>query len=316
MSAFAETIIFVFGLVALGYLSGLVGLLATETGDALTDFAVTVALPLLLFRTMANARFEDGLPWRLWAAYFCAVAVIWTIGQLSVVHVFGRDSRAGVVGGLVSAFSNLLLLGGPFILSVYGQRGFEILSLIIAIHLPALLAASIVLFAWVSREEGGDLSMRAIGADFLSKLFSNPLIIGILAGFAWRATGLPLPELAQRFVDALAGIAGPLALFAIGLSLRKFGISGNVRPAMVAAGLKLMLMPAVALLVAMLFGLSPLAAKIVVAGASMPPGVNPYLIASRFKTGQALASNTITIGTMCAAATTALWLYVAQLVFG
>src|SRR3546814_628215 len=139
MSAFTETILFVFGLVALGYLSGWCGLLSARAGAGLTEFAVSIALPLLLFRTMAGAHFENGLPWRLWATYYLAVALVWTIGQTLIIRVFGRDSRAGVVGGLAASFSNLLLLGAPFMLGVFGEEGFEILSLIISVHLPTLL---------------------------------------------------------------------------------------------------------------------------------------------------------------------------------
>ena len=57
MSPVVETILFVFGLVALGYLAGLTGYLKVQVGDALTEFAVGVALPLLLFRTMVRRRF-------------------------------------------------------------------------------------------------------------------------------------------------------------------------------------------------------------------------------------------------------------------
>jgi malonate transporter len=129
-------------------------------------------------------------------------------------------------------------------------------------------------------------------------------------------TGLELPTLAAGLVDALAGIAGPVALFAMGLGLRKFGISGNLRPALALSALKLFLMPAVALGMALLLGLSPLAAKVVVASAALPSGINSYLIATQFGTGQALASNQMTIATACAVVTTAFWLTVAQAVFG
>ena len=132
----------------------------------------------------------------------------------------------------------------------------------------------------------------------------------------WRCIGLPLPALAVRFVDALADIAGPLALFAMGLGLRQFGISGNVRPALALSVLKLFLMPAAALAMAWLFGLPPLTAKVAVAAAALPSGINSYLIAVQFGTGQALASNQMTIATACAVVTTAFWLSVAQAVFG
>jgi predicted permease len=310
-----ETVLFVFGLVALGYLAGLTGYLRTEVGDALSEFAVGVALPLLLFHTMVGADFHGSAPWSLWATYFSAVTVAWTAGHLVTTRIFGRDAQAGVVGGVATAFSNLLLLGVPFMLGVFGREGFEILSLIIAVHLPVMMVASIVLFGIFGRD-GGVIDALEVIRRFLRRIIKNPLVVGILLGLAWRLTGLPLPSLAARLVDALAGIAGPLALFAMGLGLRKFGISGHVMPAIALSALKLFLMPAVALGAALLLGLPPLAAKVAVAAAALPSGVNSYLIATQFGTGQALASNQMTISTACAVATTAFWLTVAEAVFG
>ncbi|WPZ13774.1 AEC family transporter [Nitratireductor rhodophyticola] len=307
MSPLVETVSFVFGLVAFGYVAGWSGLLKPQTGDALSEFAVTVAVPLLLFRTMAGAAFDGNLPWALWTTYFSAVAVAWVAGHFTIVHFFGRDARAGVVAGLSTSFSNLVLLGIPFMLGVFGQQGFEVLSLIVSVHLPIMMGMSILLFALVGRKGGSALS---IVREFLTRLFSSPLIIGIIAGLLWRFSGLEMPALGIRFVDALANVAGPVALFAMGLGLRRFGISGDVRPAIVIAGLKLFLMPAVALGVALLIGLPVFSAQIAVVAAGLPSGVNPYLIASRFGTGQALASNAMTIATALAVLSTAFWLSV------
>ena len=316
MSPLVETVLFVFGLVALGYLAGATGYLRSETGDALSEFAIGVALPLLLFRTMIGADFHGSAPWSLWATYFIAVTVAWTAGHLVTTRIFGRDGQAGVVGGVSSAFSNLVLLGIPFMLGVFGQEGFEILSLIVSVHLPTMMMASIILFEMFGPRRSEPIHPVVIIRDFLRKILTNPLIIGILAGLVWRATGVPMPGLATRFVDALANIAGPVALFAMGLGLKKFGISGNIKPALALSVLKLMLMPAVALLFAWLFGLPPLSAKVAVAAASLPSGVNSYLIATQFGTGQALASNQMTIATACAVVTTAFWLTIATMVFG
>lgn len=316
MSSLVETVLFVFGLIALGYLSGRIGLLKASTGDGLSDFAVGVAVPLLLFRTMVNADFHGGVPWLLWACYFAAVAVTWTAGHLATTRIFGRDSAAGVVGGVGAAFSNTVLVGIPLILDAFGHDGIEILSLIIAVHLPVLMMASIILFELFGRGDREPVPPGELALEFLRKMFSHPLILGILAGLAWRLTGLPLPPLAVRFVDALAGIAGPLALFAMGLGLLKFGISGNVVPAAALSLLKLMLMPAAALAICWVVGLPPLAAKVAVATASLPAGINSYLIAVQFGTGQALASNQMTLSTAMAVVTTAFWLSLAQAVFG
>jgi len=315
MSPLVETILFVFSLVALGYLSGLTGYLKPEIGEGVSAFAVNVAMPLLLFRTMIGADFHGAAPWSFWGVYFAAVIVAWTAGHLITTRVFGRDSQAGVVGGVSSAFSNLVLLGIPFILGVLGQPGFEILSLLVSVHLPTMIMASIILFEFFGGA-GETMEPWRIARTFIKKIAVNPLVVAIIAGQIWRATGIPLPALPLRLVDALADTAGPVALFAMGLSLCRFGISGNIRPALVLSGVKLLLMPAVALALGWLVGLPPLTAKVAVAAAALPSGVNSYLIATQLGTGQSLASNQMTIATALAAVTTVIWLSLAQLVFG
>jgi predicted permease len=273
-------------------------------------------MPLQLVRTMVGADFHGSAPWSLWAAYFLAAAAAWTAGHLVTTRIFGRDSQAGVVGGIATAYSNLVLLGIPFMLGVFGQEGFEVLSLLIAVQMPAMTMASIILFGIFGLGKGEPMSPIGVIRDFLKRIMINPLIIGIVLGLAWRMTGLALPTLAVGLVDALAGIAGPLALFAMGLGLRKFSISGNARAALVLSMLKLFLMPAIALGAALLFGLPPLTAKVAVAAAALPSGVNSYLLATQFGTGQALASSQMTIATACAVVTIAFWLTIAQAVFG
>lgn len=316
MSPLTETVLFVFSLVALGYLAGLTGYLKPESGEGVADFAVGVAMPLLLFSAMVNADFHGVAPWVLWGVYFSAAALTWAAGHLIAARVFGRDSRAAVVGGVSSAYSNVVLLGAPFILGVYGNQGFEVLSLLVSIHLPLMMAASIVLFELFGPRGDGHVHLSRVAASLARKVFCNPLIIGILAGLAWRMTGQPLPGLPGRLVDALAGTAAPVALFAMGLSLRRFGISGNVRPALALSALKLFLMPALVLALAWMFGLPPSTAKVAVVVAALPSGINSYLIAVQFGTGQALASNQMTIATAAAVVTCSFWVTAAERIFG
>ena len=124
-------------------------------------------MPLLLFRTMVSADFHGAAPWRLWAAYFAAVVVAWAAGQLVTTQLFGRDCAAGVVGGVATAFSNLVLLGIPFTLGVFGQEGVEVLSLLVSVHLPTMMMASIILFELFGRTDRESRPVRAAGRGFL-----------------------------------------------------------------------------------------------------------------------------------------------------
>ena len=199
MSPVTETVLFVFGLVALGYCAGWSGYLKTQTGDGLAEFAVGVAMPLLLFRTMISADFHGAA--RGDAGLFGGGHRLGG-GKLRYAQLFGRDSAAGVVGGVATAFSNLVLLGIPFTLGVFGQEGVDVLSLLISVHLPTMMMASIIMFELFGRSDREPRPVLTLAADFARKIAVNPLIAGILAGLAWRVTGLPLPSLALRFVDA------------------------------------------------------------------------------------------------------------------
>lgn len=316
MSPLTETVLFVFGLVALGYLAGLSGYLKAQSAEGVAEFAVGVAMPLLLFQTMVTSDFHGATPWLLWATYFSAVALTWVGGHLVTTRLFGRDSRIGIVGGISAAYSNIVLLGVPFILGIYGRQGFEVLSLLVSVHLPIMMMASIVLFELFGQGEARGLHPLRMLRRFLHKLLINPLIVGILAGLAWRLTGVPLPGLVSRLAEALGGTAAPVALFAMGLGLNRFGISGHIGPAIALSVLKLFVMPAITLLLVWLAGLPPLTAQIAVMVAALPSGINSYLIAVQFDTGQGLASNQMTLATASAVVTTSFWLTVTAQVFG
>ncbi|MDP2120514.1 MAG: AEC family transporter [Hoeflea sp.] len=317
MPPFVETILVVFTLIAIGYGTAAVRLLRPATGEGLSDFVFTIAVPLLLFRTIATATFDHGAPWALWITYFTAVLVTWSSAHLIIRAGFGRDARSGVVAGVTAAFSNLVLLGIPFMSGLYGEPGLAVLSQLVSIHLPIMLGASIILFEWAVKRDNPAAQPKSavtLVTGFLRQLVTNPLIIGIFAGLAVRLSGLALPGVVDRVIASLAGVAGPLALFAMGISLHGYGIRGQVRQALAMVSLKLLLMPAVALGMGLALGLPELPLKVAVAAAALPAGVNSWLIANRLGTGERLASTAMTLGTAMAAVTTGVWLLIVEAV--
>lgn len=314
-----QTIIVVFGVIAIAYAAAYFKLLDERVGDGLSEFVFMIAAPLLLFRTMVTADFHGAAPWSLWIAYFSGVIVAWAASDLAIKYIFGRDNRAGVVAGVSGAFSNLVFLGMPLVLGVFGHDGFAILSLIVAIHMPTMMAASICLHEIATRRDGivsGEGRLTAVIRSFFTSMLRNPFVLGILGGWLWRLTGIEMPQVADSLIQTLGSVAGPVALFAMGMGLKKFGVSGNLAPALVMSIIKLMLMPAAVLAAVWLIGLPPFTAKIAVISAALPAGVNSYLIATRFGVGQALASSSTVMGTALSAVTLAFWVSIATYIFG
>jgi malonate transporter len=303
----------VFGLIGVGYVVAWTNVAGKGSGEALADFVFTVAIPVLLFRTIVVADFSAAAPWRLWLAYFTGFAVAWVAGDQIVRRLFGRDHRAGVVGGVSSAYSNAVLIGIPLTITAYGEHAAVAIALIVAVHLPVAMTVSVVLIDRAERLDGvatGRLDALAAATSVLKGLATNPLIVGIGAGILWRLTGIVLGGPVGIVVDRLAGVAGTLALISVGMTLRQYGIGRNVPAGLVLSAVKLLVLPLTVLLVTRFMVLPPVWVKVAVVTAACPTGVNAYLIANRFRTGEALASNAIAISTAIAVVTTALWLQV------
>ncbi len=305
----------VFGLIGIGYAAAWLKVLPEGSDRTLADFCFVIAIPLLIFRILATADFSGGSPIHLWLAYYGGFAVVWIAGTLAVRRLFGRDARTGVVAGVSAAFPNTVLFGIPLIFVAYGDAGAAALAVLIAINLPVMMSVSAILNQRALVVDG-----EASHADPLSALRSaaialvqNPIIIGIAAGILWRLLGLPLGGPVGTVVDRLSGVGGTLALFTVGMTLRRYGLSGNLRPALIIAGLKLVVMPAIVFaLLATVISLPPVWAKALVVVSACPTGVNAWLVAARFRTGEGIASNVITLSTAASAVTVAVWLHVVQ----
>lgn len=314
----SETLVIVvsiFGLIGLGYVTARIGLLSTSVGDRLSEFVFTIAIPCLLFETLATADFQSVSPWRIWVAYFVPFAVVWIASDVLARRAFGRDKRAGIVAGGSAAYSNAVLIGVPLMQAALGDEGTVFLIVIVAVHLPVMMLLSVFLNEWaLANERRGEVTSRG---EILRRLgwsmVTHPILIGVALGLIFRATGLSIPRVVSAIIDPLAGSAGPLALVASGMPLVSYGIARQIVPAIAISALKLFVLPVLVFLSAHAIGLPPIGIAALTLTAACPTGVNAYLMASRLETGEALASNAVLISTAAGVGTVTLWLMLLQL---
>jgi predicted permease len=266
---------------------------------------------VLIFHIVATADLSGISAWRLWLAFFAGFVVSWGAGTFLVRRFFGRDARGGLVAGLAAGYGNTTLIGIPLMLAAFGPAGAVPLALIIAVQLPLMMAAVTLLMLRAERLDGvrqdyasPQAAARAVGRD----LVRNPIIVGVILGALWRLSTIPLAGVPADLVERVSSVASTLALIAMGMSLRKYGIRGNVAAGLALTALKLILMPALVLVLARAVGLPPGPTKVAVIAAACPTGVTPFLVATQFRTGEGLASTTITLSTALAVASVAIWL--------
>ena len=285
--------------------------LRSDAGDGLSAFVFKVAVPVLLFRTLAEADFQGAFPIKLWIAYFGGVAITWGLAHVMATRVFRKDQRTGVVTGVSSAFANTIFIGLPLVERNVGPNGLVALSILIAVHLPVMMIASSILIERAERQDTGR-TRESLGALILQlgrNLTRNPLMFGILIGVAWHLAELPLTGTAKILTDQVAGIAGPAALISLGMAMQRYKLKGSGQIALLATGMKLFVLPGCVLMLAQLLGLNPDWQAALVLTASVPTGVNAWLIASQFKTAESLAASTIALTTALGAFSVSFWAY-------
>ncbi len=289
----------VFALIALGYGARWSRLLRETTGEGLSDFVFVLAVPCLLFRTLAKADIPDTQPWGYWIAYFVGLAVVWALAMLLASRFFARKGPELVVSGFAAAQSNTVFVGVPMILKAYGDAGAVPLGLLLAVHLPVTMTMATLL------AEGRSTSVSLL----LRRLFGHPIIIGILLGSLARPFVGQIPQPFWTIVDLLAGAAVPCALISLGIAMRRYGLeSGLALPAVLSA-LKLGLHPLLVFwLATRVFDMPPHWSGVAVLFAACPCGINAYLFAERYRQGVADASSAITLSTLLSLFTTAGWL--------
>ncbi|MGE6739599.1 AEC family transporter [Allorhizobium pseudoryzae] len=303
----------IFLLILMGWIAARTGLLREQTGDGLAEFVFKVALPALIFRTLAEAHFQGASPFRLWIAYFAGVAVTWTVGHLMARHLFGRDAKIGVIAGMSSAFANNVFIGLPLVGRSVGDDGIVAISILLAIHLPFMMVVGTILMEHASakvdgKEKRGLLSVvRQVGAN----LVRNPLVIALTLGLGYNLTGFgALPAVVKSVVDQIASVTAGAALISLGMTLRKYPVKGNLGLATVMALLKLILLPASVFAFAQVLGLSKAWTSAMVLTASVPTGINAWILAVRFQSGGSLAASVISITTIFGIVSVSFWAWV------
>jgi malonate transporter len=304
MIEIATIVLPVFGLIALGFACGSIGLFPEGTGRSLEMYLYRLALPVLLFNAMSKANLPASPEWAVWIAYFSGLFAAWAVAQMALT-LLGADKRVAVIAGFSAGFSNLVLIGIPLVLAAFGEERMVPLFIVISIHLPLLTLLGTLLIERDSGPLGPALKRTLIS------LARHPLLLGIVLGTLFNILGLSLPGTIDQMVLWIAQSAAPLALIAMGLAVRRAGMGEVSSGVGVIVFAKLILFPAIVwVMTHMVFTLPEGWGAVLVIMAASSTGMNAYLFALPYSKGMPLAAASVTLSTVLAIFTISGWLWV------
>ena len=289
---FYKTIPF-FALIGLGYSAAIIRFFSAEATAYLTKFVFYFALSAMLFRFSSDLSLSELYDPEFIFAYLSASLIIYFLAT-SVAIFRKKVPSEAAVEAQCSVIGNVGFLGIPMLAILLGPESVGFIMIILAIDL-IVFGSLIVLIIVASKDKKLDLFLFY---RVLLGLMKNPMIVSIICGLLWSASGWSIPGPINDFIVMLGSAATPGALFAIGASLAQ----KSTERFEVAAWLsfcKLVLHPfAVCIAVFYIFKVELYPATVMIAAASLPVAGNIFMVAQHYNVAPKRASAAIFLSTV------------------
>ena len=265
----------------------------------LNKLAFWIALPALLFNSATHATAPGGQTWRLLTVLLVATVLI-ALVALGVSFALGMP---GYVRGTLmqSAFrGNLAYIGIPVLAYSFsetqagdGNRAMATAVIVIVLTMAAYnVLAVIVLQASHPSVKGADWR------QLMRTIATNPLLLAGLLGLLVPLLGVTLPSFLRRALESLGSASVPIALMCIGGSLATTRLHGRRAWIIIAALLKVAVLPALVFFLSRLAGLGPVEERTILVLSCCPTASAAFIMAREMGGDEALVSGSIALSTM------------------
>ena len=176
--------------------------------------------------------------------------------------------------------------------NLYGDVGLALASVAMVAIIPLVNVFSVAVLAHYASPE-----KRSVGSIAMT-VVRNPLIWACAIGLVLNVTHIPLPKIWHQVADALGSSSLAIGLLVTGAGLHLEGLFRPNLAASVAVALKLILMPVLAVGLALWFGLSGANLAIVAACSAVPASSSAYVLARQMGGDAPLLAQIITLQTI------------------
>lgn len=292
----------IFLMMLLGMLFRKLGWMDEVFAAKMNKFVFLVPLPVLLFEQLATVDFSE--VWDIKFILFCFVVTAISITISTLISLLWKDRS--IKGEFIQATyrSSAALLGIAFIQNIYGTAGMAPLMIIGSVPLYNIMAV-VVLSVF---KPGNNSFDKALVKKTLKGIATNPIIIGIVAGFVWSALKLSMPSILHKTVSSIGATATPMGLMSMGATFEMKKAISKMKPTLVAVFMKLVGFCAVFLPVAAVLGFrnEELIAILVMLGSATT--VSCFVMARNMGHEGTLSSGVIMMTTLLSAFTLTMWL--------
>ena len=298
-----STIIPIFAVILLGWGVRRRGFIADEFLDPANRLVYNLSIPALIFSAIAKTSFHQQFAVRVVVLAVLAMFLVYCLSLLISRLTHMETERAGAFI-LSSSHSNIGYIGLPTAYYYLGEEGFATAGIICGFVMIAQNLFSVIFLQMQQVSFARLSSWKRV----LKPLALNPVILGAVGGMIVSICGVKLPVVVWRTVEILGGLAPPMALLLIGASLSLKLVGDSLLQTIGAIGMKLFVLPAVAILLFWLFRVEHADFLPAVILLCSPPATVVYVMVKGMRRDADFAVTQISLGTLVSALTFIFWL--------
>lgn len=280
-------VVIIFILMLIGFVLSKTGILKEDGIGQMTDILLMLVTPCVLINAYQKEFSTDLLIGLLAAAFFSLVINI--AGIIICTIVFRREEtkkyRVSIFGAV---YSNCGFMAIPLLSAAMGADGVFYGSAYLAVFTILYWTHGICLY-------GGSLEEISV-----KRIITNPGIVGTAIALILFFFQIKLPYVIKESVGYIAGLNTPLAMLVMGAYLTKVDFKKAVKNLSLyeVSGLRLIIIPILAVFLAKIFNIDDTIAKSVVISASCPTAAITALFAVKYRLDAVYAAEIVSLTTV------------------
>lgn len=251
-----------------------------------------IFFPVMLFWKIGGAS-SSAISWNFHLVTLLALVLMFLLSSLVIRLLPVGNFQAGTFSQSCYRFNTYI--GVAVVLTSLGENGVAHFGILIGLAIPLINLMAVSTLIWYSDGQHG---VRGRVDTLLRALAVNPLIIGCLAGILYGRLVGTFPVFVNNTLSLMSMVTLPLALLSIGGALSFAGVQRHLTNSLVAALLKLVILPLTGLLLYRLFGIDGMELRVGMIFFCLPASTAIYVLSSQLNSDTELASSAIVISTV------------------
>lgn len=299
-----------------GFISGKRGVFSGEDAKKFNKVVLNYALPAALFVSIVQASREMLVrDLKLTIVSVVGIMACFMLVYFIFKYCFKKNTGAdAAISALISGSPTIGFLGFAVLEPIFGTSPSVALVVAIvgivvnAIGIPVGLS---LMNASLEKQKPGSTKQESAWKPVLHAL-EQPVAWAPILAVIWVVVGIPWPDWASPSFNLIAKANASMAVFSAGITLSaiKFTINWQV---ILGSILKMIMMPAVLLILGLLCKMGPENLKMLVVAGSLPPAFSGIIIADENDTYVATGTSSLTLSIILFIGFCPLWIWITNL---